>query len=277
MENKIGKGKQNSFKFAPYIVAWVDLLGYGKMLSDCHYDPSSEIARAAVTRIELLNKVSMQHSSPWFTTLQINDGIVAWRELSFRTKSVTQDFIARSIDFFNEITKNEKEMEFPGPRMVIATGIRLKMENSHRMISDGNAQKLIQQVQEGLISAEEAIHKACSYRVYSNAISELQANFAFSKAYIAEGEGKNGGFPGNNVFIDMSIFENENLQSLVIDTPFKWEAKNAKGLESIFARIIKYDRDIFMRYSESEISSTERISKKNLHNVVDSEVIKRLL
>lgn len=276
MEKKVGKGKQNSFKFVPYIVTWVDLLGYGKMLSDCHYDPTSEIARNAVARIELLNKVSMQHSSPLFPTLQVNDGIVAWRELSFRTKSVTQDFIARSIDFFNDITNNEKKMEFPGPRMVISTGIRLKMENSHRKISDVNAQNLIEQLHEGQISAEEAIHKACSYKVYSNAINELQANFAFSKAYIAEGEGRKGGFPGNNVFIDMSIFEKESLQSLVIDTPFKWKAENAKGLESIFARIIKYDRDIFMKYSENEISLTETITKKNLHNVRDSEVINRL-
>ncbi len=42
MENRVGIGKQNHFKSVPYIVAWIDLLGYDSMLKNCCFDPTSE-------------------------------------------------------------------------------------------------------------------------------------------------------------------------------------------------------------------------------------------
>ena len=45
MEERVGIGKQNHFRSAPYIVAWVDLLGYGSMLKECGFDPTSKSAK----------------------------------------------------------------------------------------------------------------------------------------------------------------------------------------------------------------------------------------
>ena len=107
MEERVGIGKQNHFRSAPYIVAWVDLLGYGSMLKECGFDPTSKSAKKAVKRLEQFNKTSLKHANLHFPLLQMNDGIATWRELSFRTKSVTQDFLARSIEFFMMLLKKK--------------------------------------------------------------------------------------------------------------------------------------------------------------------------
>ncbi len=274
MINRIGIGKQNHFKSVPYLVAWVDLLGYGSMLRDAGYDPTSKKAESAVKRIEQFNLISLKYAHRVFPLLQLNDGIAAWRELSFRTKSVTQDFISRAIEFFNEITQNELALGYPGPRMVIAAGIRMKLENLHKRVAKERAERLIKKVAENKMSVTEAIYQACNYSDYCNEVDELQANFAFTKAFLAEESGTRGGLPGNNIYIDMSIFNADSLKCLDIDTPFKWKA--CPGLESSFARINSYSKDTYLKYSTDELASTHTISNRILKCKKQNDVVKRL-
>ena len=274
MVQLIGKGKQNHFKKVPYIVAWIDLLGYGQMLRDCNYDPTSKKAAEAVHRLEVFHEISLKHSCPAFQFFQINDGIVAWRELSIRTSSVTEDFIKRSIEFFNDVSEKEKKLGFPGPRMVIATGISMKMKTNNAAIAKKRAEALIESVNNGEITVEEAIYKASSLKSYCNAVEVLQANFAFSRAVKAEESGTKGGLPGNNIYIDMNIFKTSKIKCLDLDTPFLWDKE--KGLETHFSRIIGYSEKQFNEYRENEISSTIDISKKLLNLNKEKKVINRL-
>lgn len=274
MVQLIGKGKQNHFKKVPYIVAWIDLLGYGQMLRDCNYDPTSKKAAEAVHRLEVFHEISLKHSCPAFQFFQINDGIVAWRELSIRTSSVTEDFIKRSIDFFNDVSETEKKLGFPGPRMVIATGISMKMKTNYAAIAKKRAEALIESVNNGEIAVEEAIYKASSLKSYCNAVEVLQANFAFSRAVKAEESGTKGGLPGNNIYIDMNIFKTSKIKCLDLDAPFLWDKE--KGLETHFSRIIGYSEKQFNKYRENEISSTIDISKKLLNLNKEKKVINRL-
>lgn len=46
---RVGIGKQNHFRSSVFAVAWIDLLGYGSMLRECGFDPTSSQANAAVT------------------------------------------------------------------------------------------------------------------------------------------------------------------------------------------------------------------------------------
>lgn len=274
MENRVGIGKQNHFRSAPYIVTWIDLLGYGSMLKKCGFDPTSESAEKAVKRLEEFNLISLKYSNLNFPLLQMNDGIATWRELSFRTKSVTQDFLGRSIEFFYAVTEREKEQGYPGPRMVISTGIRMKMDNLHKIIAKERAERLISKITDGQIKVEEAIYQACNYTDYCNGVNALQANFAFTKSFLAEESGTKGGLPGNNIYIDMSVFNKENLKCLNIAEPFIW--KECPGLETVFAKVNAYSRKIFMKYSEGEIASTLEISKHILKCTKENEVITRL-
>lgn len=274
MENRVGIGKQNHFRSAPYIVAWIDLLGYGAMLKKCGFDPTSESAEKAVERLEEFNRISLKYADLNFPLLQMNDGIAAWRELSFRTKSVTQDFLSRSIEFFYAVTQKEKEQGYPGPRMVISTGIRMKMDNLHKSVAKDRAERLINKISEGQIKVEEAIYQACNYTDYCNGVNALQANFAFTKSFLAEESGAKGGLPGNNIYIDLSVFSKGDIKCIDIAEPFVW--KECPGLETVFAKVNTYSRENFMRYSEGEIASTLEISKHILKCTEQDEVIKRL-
>ena len=274
MKNRVGIGKQNHFKNTPYIVAWIDLLGYGSMLKECGFDPTSKNAEEAVNRLKQFNSISLKHASLYFPILQINDGIAAWRELSLRTKSVAQDFLARSIEFFYDVTETEIKQGYPGPRMVISTGIRMKMENLHKNIAKDRADRLLHAIAEKKITIEEAIYKACSYYDYCNGVEALQANFAFTKSFLAEESGTKGGLPGNNIYIDLSIFDKTAIKCLDIAEPFIW--KECQGLETEFAKINKYSREIFMKYSEKELASTFIISKRILKCTKQDEITQRL-
>lgn len=106
------------------------------MLRECNFDPTSKETKNAWIRLGNFNRLSIKHSALIFPILQINDGIVSWRELTFRTKSVTQDFIDRSLAFFYELTDMEKQNSFPGPRMVISVGVRMKMERIKKKLQD---------------------------------------------------------------------------------------------------------------------------------------------
>lgn len=268
------KGRQNHFKSSPYLVAWIDLLGYGAMLRDCNFDPTSDTAKKAVKRLEEFNRLSLEHSDLVFPLIQMNDGIAAWRELSFRSKTVTQDFLCRSIEFFYAVTASEKKHGFPGPRMVISTGIRMKMKDLHNSVAANRADHLIKMINEKTISVDEAIRKACNYTDYCNAVNALQANFAFTKAFLAEESGKNGGLPGNNIFIDMNIFKNSSIKCLKLDEPFLWDIHS--GLETNFSRLIEYSREDYNKYSDSEIANTLTIAQKLLNCSTKEEVLERL-
>lgn len=275
-EKRVGIGKQNHFHSAIFAVTWVDLLGYGSMLRECNFDPTSKQAKTALVRLEKFNKLSLEHSVAAFPILQVNDGIASWRELSFRTKSVTQDFIDRSLNFFYEITESEKKNGFPGPRMVISAGVRMKMKNKKKEVAKQRAEYLLKQIHEGKITYEQAVYTACNFGDFCNGVNALQANFAFTKSFLAEESGKNGGFAGNNVFIDMSFFGKDSLElkSINFDKQFCWNA--CQGLETTFARVKEYNRDLYLEHSPSEILSTLEISKKILRCKTQEEVFYRL-
>ncbi len=272
--NLVAKGKQNSFRNDPYVVAWVDLLGYGSMLEGCEYDPTSSQARAAVERLERFTQLSLAHTHSKFPILQMNDGMVSWRKLSLRAKSVTQDFLARAFSYFYALTDIEKEYDHPGPRMVIATGIRMKMDNLHKTVAKQRAEKLLTQVNSGKKTIEQAINEACSYVDYCNGVDALQANFAFTKAYLAEQAGTAEGLQGSNIYIDLKLFESNNIDCLSISKPFIW--RDGTGLRTTFAKVEAFSKDTFMEYSELDLASTECIAMRLMNCDNHKELLRRL-
>jgi hypothetical protein len=60
---------------------------------------------------------------------------------------------------------------------------------------------------DGDISCEQAITEAFSYGPLAGASVPLQANFAFTKAFLADGSGTKAGFVGPSFFLDMAFCE----------------------------------------------------------------------
>ncbi len=67
--------------------------------------------------------------------------------------------------------------------MVISTGIRMKMDNLHKIIAKERAERLISKIAEGQINEKEAIYQACNYTDYYNGVNTLQAKFVFTKSF----------------------------------------------------------------------------------------------
>src|SRR5581483_4816256 len=113
------------FPFQTSAACWIDLLGYGAMIAEAEFNPLHIKAKAALTRLRRFHAIVAGHSGRYFPTLVMNDGAVAYRDLSMRTRSVTHDFLVRAWSLFQEIKKAEAAEGHPGARMVLATGFRM--------------------------------------------------------------------------------------------------------------------------------------------------------
>ena len=56
------------------------------------------------------------------------------------------------------------------------------------------------------MDADQAIREASRIDLSFDVLPQLQANFAFTKAYVAESDGKGGGLVGANCFVDLVLF-----------------------------------------------------------------------
>lgn len=195
------------------ICLWVDLLGYGAMLRKVEFNPVAPEAQQAIARLFQFQEIVATHSHKIFHTMVINDGCVAYRDLSPRSRAVTYDFVNRSYRLFKAINDNELANGYPGARAVIAAGFRARRnDGTIKHLAHGIGNTLINQIKSGQISAEEAIKKAVSIQPNHDAIASLQANFAFTKAYLIDAAGSGGGFLGNNFYLDANL-----LPSIVPD------------------------------------------------------------
>jgi hypothetical protein len=213
------------------------LLGYGAMIAEAEFNPLHKKSKSALRRLRRFHKIVANHSLRYFRTLVINDGAAAYRDLSLRNRSVTHDFLVRSWNLFKEIKEEEIKQGFPGPRLVLASGFRMRGRSAGMDMTNRQFQSVMRRFQAKQISAEQAITEAGNIRQAFDVVPQLQANFAFTKAYVAESSGSGGGLGGSNFFVDLSIFENPLPSWIQAGPEIPWS--NARlGLVATFAQVI---------------------------------------
>lgn len=200
-------GKSVFFPFQTAITCWIDLLGYGRMMSDAGFNPLSAASGVAIRRLRRFHRLVAEHSRRAFPTLVMNDGAVGYRDLSYRTRWVTYEFLQDSWRLFQAINAAEVADGNPGARMVIATGFRMRGRRDGLDAVSIAFKDIIQKVRDEKITLEQAIGRASRIRSTFDIIPQLQANFAFTKAYRAEQAGSKAGLGGPNCFVDLSVFE----------------------------------------------------------------------
>jgi hypothetical protein len=136
----------------------------------------------------------------------MNDGAAAYRDLSLRTNSVTYDFLSRAWSLHGEIMAAENRTGDPGARMILATGFRMLGRRAGLDERGRQVRSIIERLEKGEITAGQAIADGERLRSTFDVVPQLQANFAFTKAYLAEQSGTKGGLPGAHCFVDMSMF-----------------------------------------------------------------------
>lgn len=234
----VGK-KNRSFPFLVSTVCWIDLLGYGAMIAEAGFNPLHAKSVAAIGRLRRFHAIVAKHSTRYFPTLVMNDGAVAYRDLSLRTKSVTHDFITRAWALFSEINSEEKASGFPGSRLVLAAGFRLRGRRAGMDATSGHFASLIRRYQIGEISADQAIREAARMRQTFDIVPQLQANFAFTRAYVADSVGAAGGLGGSSFFIDSSLFDVDTLPWIRFGDPIHWSHERL-GLHASFLPVIDF-------------------------------------
>ena len=222
-------------------VAWLDLLGYGAMLRKARFDPEHPSAALAVARLKAFHKTLGEHAHGRrvFPIMPLNDGAACCRDLSLRDSSVTYDFIARSLDLFSAVNTVDVAKGHPGARMVIAAGIRVRDLRSPLM-DPRHAQKLVERLKADPASAEQTVYDAFYAQPIFGFVPDLQANFAFSKAYLAERDGSRAGLAGPKCFLDHALVSPTACgEWLTFNRTISWAQD---GIAATFGEVSRFDR-----------------------------------
>lgn len=212
------------------VAAWIDLLGYGRMLRDVGFNPAAGGALDAVRRLHRFHSVVAAHSSRHFPAFVLNDGAVSVRDLSPRSRSVTFDFLHRAALLHRAVNAEDQAQALPGARMVVACGFRIRRIVDFSGFLDGSlARSVKQKVAAKKIGVDQGINEALKARPYSDLVPELQANFAFTKAYMVDDAGSRAGFGGPNCFVDLSMFADERPAWVEFDEILDWKADGMSG------------------------------------------------
>lgn len=217
----IRKGATVSFKVAA--TTWIDLLGYGPAIASAEFNPMHPNSVRMMRRLRNFHEVVAKHSHRYFRSFTINDGAVLSRDLSWRSASVTRDFLVRSWRLFRDVQQAEFNAGEPGARLVLAAGFRVPGSKRGIDASFAHIRSIFDRLDDRVITKEQAMREAAMHRPYSDLMPQLQANFAFTKAYLAEQSGSSGGLPGANFYVDLVLL-NEALPVswLRLGKPIDW-------------------------------------------------------
>jgi hypothetical protein len=209
------------------------------MLEAAAYDLMDERAVAAIERIGRFHQTVAAHGGRYFPSYVMNDGAVAYRDLSPRSRQVTYDFVARAFALFQAVNRTDTAVGGFGGRMVIAAGFRLRREiDFTTFLSEGKAKSIKARLANGAITPEQAVNEALMSRNTQDAAPELQANFAMTRAYLAEASGTKGGFAGPNCFVDLDLFTSPLPPWLKVRRTFTWADR---GISARFGEIESID------------------------------------
>ncbi len=204
------------------------------MIRDGQYNPLDQQSKQAISRLRSFHQIVASNSLRKFPTLVMNDGGVAYRDLSYRTRPVTFDFLKRCWSLFNDIQSSELKHGYPGARMVIAAGFRVRGRRSGLDARSGHITSILERFRAGKMDADQAIREASRIDLSFDVLPQLQANFAFTKAYAAESDGKGGGLVGANCFVDLVLFRDPPPTWLDVGQQVCWE-NSRLGLKATFA------------------------------------------
>jgi hypothetical protein len=255
---KTAKGSMRKVEVS--CVAWIDLLAYGSQISAAGFNPAHEDADAAIQRLERLHQAVSEKANRYFPTLAMNDGIIAYRDLSPRAHSVTFDFLSRSIDLFHHINAIDRdELGHPGARMVVAPGFRVRrILNFEQHLNDGKGKRIKQKLKEGTITPEQAVNEALKARQFFDSTPELQGNFALTRAYLADESGSAAGLGGANCFIDLSLFAALPPDWITFSKTVAW---SSRGMAATFGCLNSIDHEAASAVQNKGILDAFEIAK----------------
>lgn len=207
---------------------WLDLLGYGCMLNKARFDPTCREASSAIERLRRFQEVVANHSLTVFPTLVINDGAVAYRDTQLKATDRILPFIDRCWNLFQDASQADLQLGGVGLRGVLAAGLRAKGSNRGILAQNEALTKIIRDLADGLTTKEQAIELASRVQRVSDVVPQLQANFAFSRAYLAEQGASEGKLEGSRFYLETSVFREGVPDWMLTGAPVHWKPASSK-------------------------------------------------
>jgi hypothetical protein len=201
----IRKGRRG--RASVYIVAWVDLLGYGTQIGAAGLNPIHPDAIVAQERLRRFSDTIKAHSARFFPSIVINDGAVLYRHLSFRSSANTTEFLSKARALHGSL----KAADPIGARMIVSVGFRGRGTAAKSDDLSHIAQALKKKIDLGQKTVEQALLEALLLKSSFNQAFPLNSNYAFTKSYIVDEYGSARGFGGASVFIEKAIVSNRFL------------------------------------------------------------------
>jgi hypothetical protein len=194
------------------------------MLKEVGFTPSSELAQKAVSRLKTFQNIAASTTKRLVRALIINDGVALVRELSPRSRGVTFDFVARVFDVHRKINAADFESGHPGAHLVLAVGPRLRMPdtiNPERM----RLANILRRLREDSLPAEQAVQEAFRCVQVAGQVPELQANFAFTTACLADQAGEKEGLSGPRFFLGSQDFDSPPPSWISVESTITWSER----------------------------------------------------
>ena len=142
--------------------------------------------------------------------------------------------------------------------MIVAVGPRLRMNGTVRH-QKGHLKSIIKRMNEKQLTPEQAVMEAFNSFPLTNSTPQLQANFAFTKAYLADEAGSNSGFDGPNFFVDSTMFDSNLPDWIVYEKKINW---STMGMTSQFLRFAKIDYEKANSVHQKGILNAIEIAKQ---------------
>ncbi|WP_066585086.1 hypothetical protein [Sphingomonas pruni] len=206
---------------------WLDLRGYGGMLNKAGFDPTCPEAKAALDRLYEFQAIVAAHSRTTFPTLVINDGAVAYRDIGLLRKDRAWLFIERCWNLYQETSAADRKLKGDGLRGVLAVGMRAKGSNRGIVRQNEEIAAIIDDLAADKITATEAKTAAWRVRRVNDIVPQLQANFAFSRAYTAEQSAIDDArkLIESRFYLDTRVFKDGIPDWMTVGQPIHWMPK----------------------------------------------------
>ena len=251
---KRGKGQKYTVEMSG--VAWLDLLGYGAMLRKVNFDPTNPTSLEAIDRLRTFQRITASHTTRNLRAMIINDGVAYVRELSPRGPFVTYEFLEEVYTAFEAVNTAENLRGHVGARMVVAVGPRLHVLESLRP-NLSHLESIFDRLNLSLITPQQAVMEAFNSVAPTGSQLSLQANFAFTKAFLADQDGSAAGLAGPNCFVDTAFFKSRPTW-LSIDKNVDW---STEGMRATFMQIATFDRIAARAQRYPEVRDGEEIAR----------------
>jgi hypothetical protein len=195
-------------------------------MNEAGFNPGHPLAIRPINRLRAFHSVVRNNSDTAFPTLVMNDGAAAYRNVEHVRVGSIWRFVERSWNLYSTARAADEEFDGAGLRGVIAVGLRALGSASGIRAQEQELSRIIDELVTGKIDKASAQDKAHRVRRNFDIVPQLQANFAFARAYEAEKSGRRGGFEGPGLFLDTTVFRNGVPNWITTGTTVNWIPAN---------------------------------------------------